>query len=80
MMPPKPLGKGQRSVVGSEEASAVAASPPPASRTERNLSWPSLCRVSKDQPQQTTGGRTATTATPLSCMIRSAAMAPAGPA
>ncbi len=79
-MPPRPLGSGQRSVAGSEEASAVAPQAPTASRTTRSRAWSRRRRDSSVRPQQKTGGRIATTAMPTICMTRSATTAPAGPA
>ncbi len=77
--PPRPLGRGQRSVAGIALASAVAAPAPMTHRARRNWRRPSSPDFISRQPQTASGSRAAMEPRPRICMARSATMAPGQP-
>ena len=77
--PPRPLGRGQRSVAGSSPAKAAAKPTPTIHRTTRRPKRSSLRWFMRRRPQKPIGTITAVAAMPTICMVRSATMAPAPP-
>ncbi len=77
--PPSPLGNGHAWLGGRQEANAAAAMAPRIHSTRRTRSRSSGRCVSRRQPHAATGNSNAMVATPSSCIIRSAPIAPGSP-
>ena len=77
--PPRPVGSGQRAVVGRADATAMAASAPTIHRKRRRRARTSGRPPIRRTPASAGGAMTAIEATPVSCIRISATMAPGRP-
>ena len=79
IMPPSPVGSGQRSVAGSSEATPAAQSVAASHRRRRQRIRSTRRWRSRRQPQIATGSSRTMQAMPIVCVTRSAATAPREP-